>query len=298
MNGTAEIPFATGFTADFVNFSTATIDYGSGIQIFLGQTAAGHIDAADGLAVAYNAGSGSTADLLNYLHMESPNNGGDAVTVLVGLQIDALEAVGVGTAIPIKSDSVSSSITWTLAANVEHLTLSGSAAINGTGNGDANVLTGNTGNNVLSGLDGNDTLSGGLGNDSLLGGIGNDRLTGGNGNDTLTGGVGTDTFVFETAPNLATNFDTVQDFTSGSDVLAFSRAVFTGFAATGAMSVDAFWSGAGVNTAHDATDRFIYNTTTGVLWYDRDGTGSAAAVQVATLTGHPGLAFSDFQIIA
>ncbi len=210
------------------------------------------------------------------------DNAGDVTT----------EAAGAGT------DTVSAALSWTLAANVENLTLSGSGAINGTGNGDATVLTGNTGNNVLSGLDGNDTLSGGLGNDSLLGGIGNDRLTGGNGNDTLTGGVGTDTFVFETAPNLATNFDTVQDFTSGSDVLAFSRAVFTGFAATGAMSVDAFWSGAGVNTAHDATDRFIYNTTTGVLWYDRDGTGSAAAVQVATLTGHPGLAFSDFQIIA
>ena len=210
------------------------------------------------------------------------DNAGDVTT----------EAAGAGT------DTVSAALSWTLAANVENLTLNGSAAIDGTGNGDANVLTGNTGNNVLSGLDGNDTLSGGLGNDSLLGGIGNDRLTGGNGNDTLTGGGGTDTFVFETAPNLATNFDTVQDFTSGSDVLAISRAVFTGFAATGAMSVDAFWSGAGVNTAHDATDRFIYNTTTGVLWYDRDGTGSAAAVQVATLTGHPGLAFSDFQIIA
>jgi len=85
---------------------------------------------------------------------------------------------------------------------------------------------------------------------------------------------------------------------SGTDVLAFSRAAFTAFGATGAVSVDAFWSGAGVNAAHDATDRFIYNTTTGVLWYDRDGTGSNAAVQVATLTGHPALAFTDLQIVA
>ncbi|MBX9665400.1 MAG: M10 family metallopeptidase C-terminal domain-containing protein [Novosphingobium sp.] len=168
--------------------------------------------------------------------------------------------------------------------------------MDGTGNTLANVLTGNTGNNVLSGLDGNDTLSGGLGDDTLLGGIGNDTLIGGTGNDTLNGGTGTDIFVFNAAPNAATNFDTLQDFTSGADKLSFSRAVFTGFAATGAMSVDAFWSGAGVNAAHDATDRFIYNTTTGVLWYDADGTGATAAVQVAQLSG--ALVFSDFLITA
>jgi Ca2+-binding RTX toxin-like protein len=74
--------------------------------------------------------------------------------------------------------------------------------------------------------------------------------------------------------------------------------VFTGFAGTGAMSVDAFWSGAGVNAAHDATDRVIYNTTTGALWYDADGTGARATVQVALLTGTPALASSDFLIAA
>ncbi len=208
------------------------------------------------------------------------DNAGDVTT----------ELAGQGT------DLVTASISWTLAVNVENLTLSGSTAIDGTGNTLDNVLTGNSGNNVLSGLDGNDTLTGGLGNDTLLGGIGNDRLVGGAGNDVLNGGDGTDTFVFDTAPNAATNLDTVQDFTSGTDKLSFSRAVFTGFAATGAMSVDAFWSGAGVNAAHDATDRFIYNTTTGALWYDADGTGATAAVQVAVLTGAPTLAFTDFLI--
>lgn len=112
----------------------------------------------------------------------------------------------------------------------------------------------------------------------------------------LNGGVGTDTFVFDTAPNSATNLDTLQDFTSGADKLSFSRAVFSAFSSTGAISTDAFWSGAGVNAAHDATDRFIYNTTTGALWYDADGTGATAAVQVAVLTGAPALAFTDFLI--
>lgn len=194
------------------------------------------------------------------------------------------------------TDFVTASLSWTLAVNVENLTLSGSAAIDGTGNTLDNVLTGNSGTNVLSGLDGNDTLIGGLGNDTLLGGIGNDRLVGGAGNDVLNGGAGADTFVFDTAPNAVTNLDTVQDFTSGTDKLSFSRAVFTAFSSTGAISSDAFWSGAGVNAAHDATDRFIYNTATGALWYDADGTGATAAVQVATLTGAPTLAFTDFLI--
>lgn len=206
------------------------------------------------------------------------DNAGDVVT----------EAVSAGT------DTVASSLTYALGANFENLTLAvGTSAINGTGNADANVLTGNAGNNLLAGMDGNDTLQGG---------IGIDRLTGGNGNDILNGGAGADTFVFDTAPNLSTNYDTVQDFASGSpgigDVLAFSRAAFTAFTANGGISADAFWSGGGVNAAHDATDRFVYNTTSGVLWYDRDGTGAAAAVQVATLTGNPALAFSDLQIAA
>ncbi|BAU42034.1 calcium-binding protein [Leptolyngbya sp. O-77] len=81
-------------------------------------------------------------------------------------------------------DEVRSFITYTLPANVENLTLLGTANINGTGNGLNNVITGNTGNNFLFGLAGNDSLSGGDGNDYLDGGIGNDNMNGGIGNDT------------------------------------------------------------------------------------------------------------------
>ena len=86
------------------------------------------------------------------------DNAGDVVT----------EALNEGT------DTVQSSVSYTLGANVENLTLTGSANINGTGNGDANVLTGNSGNNTLDGQGGDDTLSGGGGSDTLIGGAGTD----------------------------------------------------------------------------------------------------------------------------
>ena len=80
------------------------------------------------------------------------DNAGDVVT----------EALNEGT------DTVQSSVTYTLGANVENLTLTGSANINGTGNGDANVITGNSGNNTLDGGAGADTMIGGLGNDTYV----------------------------------------------------------------------------------------------------------------------------------
>ncbi len=101
-------------------------------------------------------------------------------------------------------DSVIATASYTLGSNVEHLTLSGNTAINGTGNGLRNRITGNGFNNGLGGAagddtlianEGNDTLDGGTGNDRLEGSDGNDSLAGGDGNDTLDGGSGADTLV-------------------------------------------------------------------------------------------------------
>ncbi|WP_164886837.1 beta strand repeat-containing protein [Piscinibacter defluvii] len=157
-----------------------------------------------------------------------------------------IEAAGNGT------DTVLSGINWTLAADVENLTLTGSANINGTGNTQANLLTGNTGANVLDGSGGTDTVSyaamtgsvtvnlatglatgaggsdslisienavGGAGDDALSGNVGANVLTGGAGADTLAGAGGADLFVF----NSLAGADTVTDLASGSDRVRISQ---------------------------------------------------------------------------
>ncbi|MCC6917555.1 MAG: hypothetical protein IT548_00025 [Alphaproteobacteria bacterium] len=86
------------------------------------------------------------------------------------------------------TDTVQSDATITLAANVERLFLTGTAAANGTGNALANQINGNTANNVLAGLGGNDTLAGAAGGDTLNGGLGADVLTGGTQRDKLVPG--------------------------------------------------------------------------------------------------------------
>ena len=115
-------------------------------------------------------------------------------------------------------DTVLSSVTWTLGSNLEQLTLTGTAALDGTGNELNNLLVGNAGYNQLNGLAGNDTLDGGAGNDSLTGDVGNDSLLGGDGNDTLDGGVGTNTMAGGTGNDLylvASTTDQVMELAGG-----------------------------------------------------------------------------------
>ncbi|MEQ1952394.1 calcium-binding protein [Mesorhizobium sp. CN2-181] len=259
-------------------------------------------------------------------------------------------------------DTVQSSITFSLAntsvvfGDVENLKLTGTAAINGTGNGLDNALTGNDGANRLSGAAGNDVLSGGLGNDTLIGGDGTDKLIGGtgtdtasyagatagvkvnlsspatntgaaagdtyssiesvtgssfadtlvgssaanilngsSGKDTMTGGVGTDFFRFANALGTS-NVDIITDFSVADDTIQLENAIFAALTTTGTLASAAFRANT-TGLAGDATDRIMYETDTGKLFYDADGNGAGTAVQFATLTAGLALTNADFSVI-
>ena len=157
-------------------------------------------------------------------------------------------------------------------------------------------LSGSNFADTLTGQDSHNVLIGNSGNDTLIGNNGNDTLIGGDGNDRLTGGFDQDKFVFNTTPNASTNLDVITDFTAGQDKLHLDNSIFTALTTAGVLAAGNFRTGAGIITAADADDFLIYDTTTGALYYDQDGTGTTAPIQLATLTGAPTLANTNIEI--
>lgn len=105
-------------------------------------------------------------------------------------------------------DLVKSSVNWTLGANLENLTLTGTANLSGTGNELNNVITGNSGNNVL---------NGGLGTDTMIGGAGNDTYYVDSTGDTITDSSGTDTVISSISWTLGTSLEKLT--LTGTDAL-------------------------------------------------------------------------------
>jgi Ca2+-binding RTX toxin-like protein len=129
------------------------------------------------------------------------------------------------------------------------------------------------------------------GNDVLLGTSLSDVLSGGLGNDTLTGGASGDSFSFAN-PN--EKIDTITDFAPGIDYLLVSASGFGGGLVAGDLISSAqFILG---TAATNASQRFIYNSTSGALLFDSDGNGSIAAIQFATLSPNLALTFEDISI--
>ncbi len=197
----------------------------------------------------------------------------------------------------------SSSYTLSASAEVELLMLSGvssKTSANVTGSDSANEITGHEGKNTLRGLSGNDVLKASAGNDTLKGDAGADKLHGGSGNDKLYGGTGNgkDVFVFDTKLSKTKNVDRVYDFNTKYDSFHLENKIFTKLGKGSLKGVklksDMFVKG---KAAQDQEDRIVYDKSTGALYYDRDGTGSAAQVKIATLNKNLKIYAHDFYVI-
>ena len=268
-------------------------------------------NAINGNAVINTLDGGDGNDSLNGLAGNDILNGGNGNDILIGgLGADVMtgglgndnyfinaapdvvvEAAGVGTG----ADTVNSTISYLLGLNLENLTLTGAANLNGVGNTVNNLIRGNGGANILQGGDGNDNLIGNAGNDNLQGGLGNDILQGNLGNDILNGGAGLDSFLFNAALG-AGNVDTITGFSVADDTIRLENAIFTSFAVPGAIAAGNFVKGVGA-VALDANDFLVYNTANGALSYDANGSAAGGAVQFATLVGIPPITAADFLIV-
>lgn len=250
--------------------------------------------ATEGKAFSYTLAKGTFSD---------PDKG-DVLTYSFNgpdwLSFDAAKGKLTGTAGYAVADTTSATVTFNatdkaglMASTTLTINLTNTATIKGTAK--AETLIAGSGADKITGLAGSDTISGGAGNDNISGGAGN---------DTLTGNEGSDYFLFDFAANASSNLDTIIDFVSGTDKLQFSKKIYTGLGKmVGNLTNDQFWASAGQATAHSLTDRIIYDTVTGALYYDADGNkvGGVNAIQVAiigTADSHPTLIYSDVLIVA
>jgi Ca2+-binding RTX toxin-like protein len=217
-----------------------TVDGGSGTDSLSGGNNNDSLAGGAG-ADSLNGGAGN----------DTMAGGADNDTYVVDSASDVVsENAGEGT------DSVQSSVTYTLSNDVENLTLTGSGAINGTGNSLANVITGNSGANIIGGGDGNDTIDGAGGNDTITGGAGSDTISVSSGNDRVLY-----TSILDVG-DVVTNFD----FSGGSgsqdfvdlDGLFDSLGVAAGARAGRLSLLD---TGADINLLIDADGNGSFETT-------------------------------------
>ena len=126
----------------------------------------------------------------------------------------------------------------------------------------------------------------------IYGNYGNNILDGGRGADTLLGLRGEDTFVFSSALGSG-NVDRVLDFNVNDDLINLDNSIFSALS-HGTLAGSAFKTG---SAASDSNDRIIYDSASGNLFYDADGTGSGAQSQFAVLSKGLNLTNADFEVI-
>lgn len=229
-------------------------------------------------------GGAGNDTFLNNAGSDVLHGGAGNDTFYVGLGDTVFEATGMGTA-----DRIIALRSFTLAAGQEVEILQIGAAAVGSpvqlrGNELANQIFGNTAGNLLLGVDGADTLNGGAGNDTLSGGTGRDRLT---------GGANADTFVLVRGSEHA---DTITDFTHSVDLLQLRATTFGAGLVAGVLDPSRFIANAS-GLAETASHRLIYETDTGKLFFDSNGTGAGGRSLIATLLGTPTLDTGDFALV-
>ncbi|MDD1422585.1 hypothetical protein MEO40_26460, partial [Dolichospermum sp. ST_sed1] len=187
------------------------------------------------------------------------------------------------------TDTIQSSVTYTIATNVENLTLTGTTTINATGNAGNNVITGNSANNTINGGTGNDTLDGGDGSDALIGGTGNDIYIVNSTTDTITENAneGTDTIQSSVTFTIATNIENLT-LTGTAAINGTGNAgnnIITGNGANNTLD-----GGAGNDTLIGGTgnDIYIVDSTTDIITENaNEGTDtiqSSVTFTIAALT--------------
>jgi Ca2+-binding RTX toxin-like protein len=230
------------------------------------------------------------------------DGGGGSDSLYGGAGSDTYYTDGLDTLIefaesPSEFDGVVSSVSFILGSNFEGLGLLETGDINGTGNELRNSIQGNMGKNILRGLGGADYVEGRQGDDQLYGDEGKDILVGGTGNDLLTGGADADLFVFDTLLNASNNVDTITDMTT-IDSIGLDSSIFN----TIPFGVD-FGSFRSIATGSsftsvDNSDRIIYFSSTGALYYDGDGSGlTYNPILFAKLTANTSLDPSEFVML-
>ncbi|MBB6562152.1 Ca2+-binding RTX toxin-like protein [Acidovorax soli] len=207
------------------------------------------------------------------------DDAGDTVTEIGGQGVDTIEA----------------SVTYTLAANAEVLSLTGSGHINGTGTADNDTLIGNSGNNELSGANGHDSLQGGDGNDTLQGGDGDDTLLGGTGANVFDGGTGTNTIILDAgatsnrviASLTGSGLQNISNFNPSTDVIDVGQALGFSFEVDSGAFQEDDYDGAGTV--------FILANGNQELWFDADGANGSAAVQIAHFAGGAAISAANIE---
>lgn len=159
------------------------------------------------------------------------------------------------------------------------------------GKGDDDIY-GDGGKDNIFGDKGGDLIEGGDGDDRIDGGKGGDLISGGLGRDIMTGGKGADGFYFKEDYALDQT-DVIRDFEVGKDTIYLSAAWFPELGAT--VDSAEFVTG---SAALLASQRLIYNDQNGVLSYDKDGVGGAAAVEIAKIGKGLALTYLDFEMAA